>query len=66
MPEKGQIKEKYIEFSYLIEQLSVQHPKLVLNGVPEVNLYEGFKSSTKSQLRICSLILPFIWEIALL
>ena len=32
MPEKGQIKEKYIEFSYLLEQLSVQLPKLVLSG----------------------------------
>lgn len=49
MPEKGQIKEQYIEFSYLIKQLFGQHPKVVLNGVSEVNLYEGFTSFIKSQ-----------------
>lgn len=33
MPEKGLIKWKYIEYSCLITQLLMEHPKLLLNGV---------------------------------
>ena len=36
MPEEGQIKWKYIKFSYLITQLLVEYPKLLLNGVFQI------------------------------